>query len=64
MDEGLMCPVCDQYEFEEEGDFDGCPVCRWQNDNLQHKKPDFWGGANDMCLNEYKETWENGGDPH
>lgn len=60
----IKCPVCGQYEFEEKDDFDICDVCGWENDGLQYDQPDYWGGANDMSLNQYKAAWEDGGDPH
>ena len=54
----IKCPVCGLYEFEEMDDYDSCDVCFWQNDNLQIKRPDYWGGANDLCLNDYKKQWQ------
>lgn len=60
----IKCPVCGQYEFGERDDFDICDVCGWENDGLQYDQPDYWGGANDMSLNQYKAAWENGDDPH
>lgn len=60
----IKCPVCGQYEFEEKDDFDICDVCGWENDGLQYDKPDYWGGANDMSLNQYKNAWKNGENPH
>jgi len=50
------CPVCGQYDFD--GDFDVCPVCKWQHDRVQENDPDFPGGANDQSLNDYKAAWE------
>ena len=46
------CPVCLQSTFEEEGDFADCPVCRWENDALQGYDHNFWGGANELSVNE------------
>ena len=28
----VPCPVCGQYVFKEEEDYDICPVCRWENE--------------------------------
>ena len=50
------CPVCGQYEFEE--DFDVCPICEWQHDRVQESDSDFCGGANEQSLNDYKAAWE------
>ena len=42
-----MCPVCGEYEFEDEHSFDICPICGWEDD-------DFFegGGANEMSLED------------
>jgi len=53
----VKCPICGQYEFEEE--FDVCPVCEWQYDKLQYKDYNYWGGANDLSVNDYKTQWDN-----
>lgn len=51
------CPVCGKYEFKEEGSFDICPYCDWEDDWYQEKHPDFWGGANSMSLNQAREAY-------
>lgn len=50
----MLCPVCGKSEFEEFGDYDICPVCKWENDGLQYNNPDYAGGANHLSLNEAK----------
>lgn len=47
-----LCPVCGKYEFEEQGSFDICDVCGWEDDPLQLKDPDLELGANEMSLNQ------------
>ena len=47
-----LCPVCGKYEFEEQGSFDICDVCGWEDDPLQLKEPNLEGGANEMSLNQ------------
>jgi len=54
----IKCPVCGQYEFEERDDYDSCDICCWQNDGLQMSNPDFWGGANDLSLNDFRAEWQ------
>lgn len=54
----IECPVCGKYSFEEDGDYDICPVCEWENDGLQLEKPDYAGGANRLSLNEYRKEYE------
>ncbi|MCI1959692.1 MAG: hypothetical protein LKJ25_08745 [Clostridia bacterium] len=56
----IKCPVCGQYEFEHENDFDICPVCNWENDGLQIEKPDETECANKMSLNQARKAWQNG----
>ena len=48
----MKCPVCGKYEFEEYGDYDICPVCNWENDNLQYDDHNYAGGANHLSVNE------------
>jgi uncharacterized Zn finger protein (UPF0148 family) len=55
----IKCPVCGEYTFTGENDFDVCPVCEWENDGVQTDDPSYWGGANELCLNDYKKEWEN-----
>jgi len=55
------CSVCNRHDFEE--DFEVCPVCNWQHDRVQENDPDFWGGANDLSLNDYKTQWLNHKEP-
>ncbi len=53
----IKCPVCGEYKFARENDFDVCPVCEWENDGIQANDPAYWGGANELCLNDYKKEW-------
>lgn len=53
----IKCPVCGQYEFERENDYDCCPNCWWENDRLQLKKTDK-KGANTVTLNQAKENYK------
>ena len=48
----MKCPVCGKFEFEEYGDFDICPVCNRENDNLKYDEHNYSGGANDLSVNE------------
>jgi hypothetical protein len=54
----MKCPVCGQYEFARQDDYDVCEVCGWENDGLQEKQPDYEGGANEISLNEARKIWE------
>ena len=57
MAEGVKCPVCGKYTFDEFGDYDVCEVCQWENDPVQYRNPDMAGGANLISLNEAKAEY-------
>ena len=38
MNDETICPLCGQHHFEENDDFEECPVCGWVNDGVQAKK--------------------------
>lgn len=54
----VVCPVCGKHTFEFE--FALCPVCGWQNDLLQAKNVDLYGGANKMSVNQAREAYFKG----
>ena len=56
------CPCCGYYTLEDEpGHFDICPVCYWEDDNIQSFEHNYKGGANDMSLNEARENYKKFG---
>lgn len=57
MVEGIRCPVCGKYTFDEEDDYDICEVCHWENDGFQWRHPDYRGGANRISLNEARAIY-------
>lgn len=52
-----ICPVCEEFSFESSGDYDICPICRWENDGIQRDQKDYWGGANTLSVNEAKAVY-------
>ena len=34
-----------------------CAVCRWESDPIQDENPEYRGGANDLSLNEARESY-------
>ena len=54
----ITCPVCGQYVFAKDNDYDICDVCMWENDGLQLDEPDLDGCANELSLNEYRVQWQ------
>lgn len=54
------CPCCNFLTIVDEvppGTFQICPVCGWEDDNVQFHDPDYTGGANDVSLNEAKKNF-------
>lgn len=53
------CPCCGYFTLEDEpGHFDICPVCFWEDDNIQSFEPDYVGGANRISLNEARTNYK------
>ncbi len=48
------CPCCGYQTLTQAppGTFEICPVCDWEDDNLQFAKPDYEGGANKISLRQ------------
>lgn len=58
--EKLRCPCCNFKTLDAESSiFDICPICYWENDNIQLAKPSYRGGANDINLDEARENYKN-----
>lgn len=53
-----ICPVCGKSNQGETPTHDVCLTCEWEDDPLQRKDPNYWGGANDLSLNDYKTEWQ------
>ena len=49
-----------QHSFDEDNDFEECPVCGWVNDGVQRADPDYRGGYNRISLNEAKKKFAEG----
>ena len=54
----VLCPVCKQHYFEENEDYDFCPICYWQDDRVQLNDHDYKGGANKLSVNIYRNEWK------
>jgi hypothetical protein len=55
--ETKKCPCCGSGNFEE-GDYQVCNVCGWENDPVQEKYPDMTGGANEESLQGCRKRWQ------
>ena len=53
------CPCCCYLTFDEEplGTFEICPICFWEDDNIQNQDPTYEGGANGISLNQAKKNF-------
>lgn len=56
--ENKKCACCGEFSLPKNSIFEICPVCNWQDDELQNENPAYKGGANQMSLNEAKEQFE------
>ena len=56
------CPCCGYLTLDDEpGHFDICPVCFWEDDNLQADDPYYEGGPNGISLNQARENYKKFG---
>jgi len=57
------CVCCGYYTMESEppGTFEICPVCFWEDDNVQFDDPEYEGGANGISLNKARENYKKTG---
>jgi len=57
------CFCCGFLTLTEEppGTFNICPVCRWEDDNVQARDPDYAGGANKLSLRQARESFRRSG---
>ena len=56
------CPCCEFKTLDSaQGLFDICPVCYWEDDNIQRSDPDYKGGANSISLNEARQNYKKTG---
>ena len=55
------CPCCGFLTISNQppGTFEICPVCDWEDDDVQFYNIEFKGGANKECLEEAKENYKN-----
>ena len=56
----LPCPVCGEIQLEEEGEFEICTVCGWEDDCVSREHPDGLSAHPKYSLNEARAAWERG----
>lgn len=59
-DKGYSCPCCNFLTLSESppGTFEICPVCGWEDDDVQFNNPNFSGGANEENLLEARRNYK------
>ena len=51
------CPCCGRFTLPEQGEYDVCPVCFWEDDPTQSADELDDGGANRICLIEARKNY-------
>lgn len=53
------CPCCGYLTFDEEpsGTFEICPVCGWEDDEIQFRDSTYDGGANAVSLEQARKNF-------
>lgn len=60
MKKGYPCACCGFLTMSESqsGTFEICPVCFWEDDNVQFNNIDFTGGANEESLRKARQNFK------
>ena len=63
MTKRYKCPCCGfrTLVHEPPGTFEICPVCRWEDDNVQFDDPNYVGGANHVNLSQARQNFKEFG---
>ena len=51
------CECCNKGIIEA-GAWEICPLCGWEDDEVQNKRPDYPFGANKLSLNDYRKEYK------
>ena len=56
----FACPCCGYLTLQEEppGTYAICPVCGWEDDDVQARNPEYDVGANAISVNEARANFE------
>jgi len=52
-----ICPCCRKHFFSCKASYEICPVCKWEDDPVARKDIMYEGGANKLCLKDYREEY-------
>lgn len=53
----FTCPCCGYRTLDQEGGYDICPTCFWEDDPFQFLDPDSDGGANKVSLRQAQKNF-------
>lgn len=51
------CACCGEYVLPPHAVYEICPVCGWEDDDVQNDDPTFAGGANSMSLEQARKAY-------
>jgi anaerobic ribonucleoside-triphosphate reductase len=58
----FVCPCCGYKTLEhQKGHYDLCPICAWEQDDVQESDPDYSGGANYSSLRQAQKNFKQFG---
>ncbi|UCH35098.1 MAG: hypothetical protein JSV65_01730 [Armatimonadota bacterium] len=55
------CPCCGYKTLSQPRCWDVCPICLWEDDNVQSDEPDFYPGANKISLRQAQRNFSEFG---
>lgn len=62
MADRFPCPCCGYLTLGQQGWWEICPVCHWDDDPAYTSDPTYWpGGANPISLEEARENFREFG---
>lgn len=61
MEYGEICPCCGFQSLTERGNYEICPLCKWEDDGQDDPHADeVWGGPNDdYSLSEARKNFKS-----
>jgi hypothetical protein len=62
-DEMYTCPCCGYKTLSDQppGTYEICPICFWEDDQIQFNDPDYEGGANKVSLKQAQNNFKEFG---
>ena len=57
MQQNKQCACCGERSLPPVSAFEICPICGWQDDDIQNEEPSLDGGANELSLDDAKKEY-------